>query len=251
MVALQSPPAGIPHNFESAAPQKAAVSSDVLGWLTREESAHLLGVAVQTIKNYERRGVLHLQHATRRDVRGRVQVVVVHDPKALTKLRETIRGKRDEVPNDTKSWLTRNESTDLLSVCTQTLKNYERQGKLHPIRVPRRDARGHEQLVVVYDPKELAKLPRGSGRPFGPREPGELNARANELFAQGKNVSEVVIELRETSDKVRELHDRWLDDSKATLVISNEAKGALENMLGPFTGVAELVELVTAKLAVK
>ena len=133
-----------------------------------------------------------------------------------------------------------------MGVSTQTLKNYEIRGDLHPRRARRRDARGHEQLVVVYSPKELSKLPRGRGLSF-PREPQELNARAYELFEQGKSVREAVIALRETSDTVRDLRSRWLDDDGADIVITAEARKALETVVGPFEDVTELVTLLTTK----
>jgi hypothetical protein len=222
--------------------------SETEGWLTREESGRLLGVAVSTIKNYERRGLLCPQRVSRQDTKGREHVVVMHDPRELTKLRDKLqeltRPTKSANTIDTSTWLTRNESTDALSISIQTLKNYEERGLLHPARVPRRDARGHEQVVVVYDPKELAKLPRGIGRPFSPREPGEIYARCFEMFEQNRAFSDVVIEMRQTSDKVHELYERWLDDSRAIWVLNDEAKKALAQVLGPFASVTELVTLV-------
>jgi DNA-binding transcriptional MerR regulator len=223
-------------------------STSESGLLTRDESAQLLGVAVQTIRNYERKGLLHPLRILRR-CNGRDRLVIVHDPRELLKARKKLQDQpqsKDAI--DTSTWLTRNESTDMLSISTQTLKNYEQRGMLHPLRVPRRDARGHEQHVVVYDPKELLKLPRGIGRPFiSPREPGEIDARCYEMFDQGKTFREIVIALRQTSDNVRMLHERWLDDRGADMVITAEAKEALEAVVGPFTDVTELVMLV-AKL---
>ena len=88
----------------------------------------------------------------------------MYDPQALHALHETIKKKAKAfavamASTDTSSWYTRNQSIDMLRVSTQTLKNYERQNKLHPLRALRRDIRGHQQNVVVYDPKELARLP--------------------------------------------------------------------------------------------
>lgn len=180
---------------------------------------------------------------------GRPQIVVVYDPRELTKVRDTLQLKsKPEGAKDTSTWLTRNECADLMSVSTQTLKNYEQRGLLHPLQVPRKDSRNHEQMVVIYDPKELVRLPRGLGKPFATREVGELNARAYELFAQGKAVWEIVIELRETSEKIRDLYEKWLDDSLAKLVITPQAKEALEVVLGPFADVTEMVALVMTKI---
>jgi hypothetical protein len=176
--------------------------------------------------------------------------VVLHDPKELAKLSE-LRQPRRDVTSDTSTWWTRNESASFLSLSTQTLKNYEHDGKLHPLRVPRQDARGHEQVVVVYDPKELAKLPRGAGKFFAPQGPGELNASAYTLFEAGKSISQIVIELRQPSDTIHDLHAKWIDDGGADIVISPEARKALEILVGPFKDVTELVELVTEKLKVE
>jgi hypothetical protein len=242
MVTSDIPLANNPRKEGALPPQKNRFES----WLTREESAHLLGVTVQTIKNYEKKNLLYPQRVPR-NINGREQIVVVHDPQSLSALNETLRKKvKHDAATDTSGWLTRNQSTDMLRVSTQTLKNYERQGKLHPIRARREDTRGHDQSVVVYDPKELAKLPRGLGR-FSPRETGEIQARCFEMFEQGKSFSEIVVAMRETSDTIHELHERWLDDGGSRLVISDTAKGALETVLGPFADITELVERVIAK----
>lgn len=149
---------------------------------------------------------------------------------------------------DTSAWLTRNEAADVLNVSANTLRNYEGRGLLHPLRVPRIDAMKHEQIVVVYDPRELAKLPRGIGRSLVAKNPGEIAARAFELFREGKSNEEVVIEVREEPDKIDDLRLKWLDASGANLVITPEAKIALEKIVGPFASVAEFVERCVAKL---
>jgi DNA-binding transcriptional MerR regulator len=150
-------------------------------------------------------------------------------------------------PPDTSTWLTRNESSDLLTVSTQTLANYQRRGLLHPQYVVRADVHGQRHRVTVYDPKELAKLPR-FGR-LSPHEPGEVTARACELFREGKTNEEVIIELRETFDRIQELREKWMDASSAALVISPGAKESFEKIVGPFKSVADLLEIVTKKLA--
>lgn len=148
---------------------------------------------------------------------------------------------------DTRAWLTRNESVDLLNISVQTLRNYEQRGLLHPLRVPRKDPRGREQSAIVYDPRELANLPRGIGRPLASqREPGETAARAFEFFDEGKPMREIVRELREQPDVVQALHDKWLDMGGADLVISPGAKMELERTLGTFETVAELIEKASA-----
>lgn len=125
-----------------------------------------------------------------------------------------------------------------------TIANYEREGKLHPQYVYRADSRGIEHRVAVYDPKELTPLRHPDLRPLAIREPGEVAARSFELFNQGKTLRDVVIELRETPDQVRQLHESWLDSGGADLTITPIAKEALEKVLGPFTSVADLLTLV-------
>lgn len=136
----------------------------------------------------------------------------------------------------------------MLNVSANTLKNYEGRGLLHPLRVPRLDAMKHEQSVVVYDPRELAKLPRGIGRSLVAKTPGEIAARAFELFREGKSNEEVVIEVREEPDKVDDLRLKWLDAGGSNFVVTPEAKSALEKIVGPFSSLAELIERCTKKL---
>ena len=101
--------------------------------------------------------------------------------------------------------------------------------------------------MIVYDPKELAKIPK-AGHQLYSRDSGELASKAFQLFEEGQNNREIVIKLRVTPDEVRELRERWQDDGGAGLVINSVAKGMLEKMLGPFTDVADLVDLVTKKV---
>ncbi len=150
----------------------------------------------------------------------------------------------ETVQTDLGSWLTRNESADLLRRSVTTIANYEREGKLHPQYVYRPDSRGIEHRVAVYDPKELMPLRHPDLRPLAIREPGEVAARSFELFNQGKTVRDVVIELRETPDQIRQLHESWLDSGGADLTITSIAKDALEKLVGPFTSIADLLALI-------
>lgn len=149
---------------------------------------------------------------------------------------------------DTSGWLTRNQSADLLKMSVTTIANYERRGKLHPRYAYRADSRGIEHHVAVYDPEELTRLPRSAlyHHP-ATREPGEIAARAFELFNQGVSIRDVLIELRETPDRVHELHERWLDMGGADLTITKIAKEAFEKLVGPFSDVAGLLSLIAAR----
>lgn len=152
----------------------------------------------------------------------------------------------------TDGWLTRYEASDVLRCSLQTLKNYEDRKFLHPQQAVRRDRSGIERMMLVYNPKELAELPSRNpgGQPrIAIREPGEQAARAFELFRQGRELDEIVIELRETPDRIDQLHERWLDHTKARFVITPEAKEAFERIVGSFNDVPALIELVRKKLS--
>ena len=97
---------------------------------------------------------------------------------------------------DTSAWLTRHEASAMLSVSEQTLANYERSGKLHPQYTYRPDRHTIERRVVVYDAGELTTL--RACRPHNhnavaPRDPGEVGARAFELFREGRAREAVVV----------------------------------------------------------
>jgi hypothetical protein len=146
--------------------------------------------------------------------------------------------------------MTRNEASDMLSCSQQTLANYERRGDLHPQSAYRSDGRGVEHRVIVYNPHELKKLAIKLRRHvLQPRDPGEMAARAFELFREGKTLEEAVVSLRMQPDEVTVLHEKWMDMGGANLVISPTAKETLEKAIGPFESVTELVERV-AKLKV-
>lgn len=155
-----------------------------------------------------------------------------------------VQRKNTKTDPDLDKWLSRNEAADLIGVSGVTLANYERKGILHPRKVWRPDRRGVPHELIVYDPHELAKIPRRSNSHLTPRDPGEMAARCFEMFDRGATLREVVIDQREHPDKVRDLQDKWLDMGGANLVISPSAKEMLEEVLGAFTSVAELVERV-------
>jgi hypothetical protein len=168
------------------------------------------------------------------------------DPSKNQKRDPKIRPRQEieTVQTDLGSWLTRNDAADLLRRSVTTIANYERDGRLHPRHVYRADSRGIEHRVAVYDPKELMPLRNPELRSHATRDPGEIAARSFELFNQGKTVCDVVIELRETPDQVRQLHESWLDSGGADLTITPVAKEALEKVVGPFATVADLLSVL-------
>jgi len=101
--------------------------------------------------------------------------------------------------------------------------------------------------MYVYDPKELAAIPR-LGRDQA-RAPGAVAARCFELLREGTPLDEIVIDLRETPEKVTELREQWLDMGGAAFVVSPTARAVLEKIVGPFANIAELIERVTVLAA--
>jgi hypothetical protein len=146
--------------------------------------------------------------------------------------------------DDLATWLDRNAACDLLNTTRMTLDAHERAGRLHPKKALRADRRGQERFLYVYDPQELAKIPQRGRSDL--RAPGETAARAFELFAEGMPLDAILMELREQPAKIKELHEEWLDMSGARLVISPAAKASLEQLVGAFVDVAELLERVKA-----
>lgn len=152
---------------------------------------------------------------------------------------------RKNLPADIEHWLDRNQVSDLIGISVSTIQNLERRDKLHPLRVVRADSHGTERLMYVYDPREVMKIPR-TDRALIVRTPGEVAARAFELMDHGKTMREIVIDLREDPDKVRELKERWLDMGGSERVIAPPAWHRLEELVGPFGSVTELVERIEA-----
>ena len=250
MVNSPRPPVETPDKEPSAEAQKKATIQNLSDWMPRDAAARLMGVAIQTIITYEKRGLLHPLQDRRRDRRGREHLVNVLDPQELLALRKKLKSKQVNPDGsiDTSCWYTRNEACDCMSISVQTLKNYEAKGLIHPMKAERVDPLGRQQTVVVYDPDELSRVARGVGRLFTPKNAGDAEAQVYALIEQGLSVREIVVALRETSERVRELRERWENDGGADLIITTEAKKALEALVGSFKDVTELVKLVTAAL---
>jgi hypothetical protein len=145
--------------------------------------------------------------------------------------------------SELKAWLSRTDIEDMLHVTYATIKAWEGRGFLHPRKMDRIDSMGRIRNIWVYDPQEVAKLPR-KHHPYVQPPEGEIAARAYELFGQGMSFREVVVAVRQTPEQVRALHEKWLDDGGADLVITPAAKDMLVAKVGDFGSVAELVERV-------
>ena len=152
-----------------------------------------------------------------------------------------------EIQPDTSTWMTRHASAEFLGKSVTTIANYERRGKLNP-RDDYRITNGFEQLVKVYDPKQLVALRKYSApsrdKSKDPKDPGELAASCFELLDQGRTLREIVVALRETPEQISVLRESWLDAGGASITITSIAKERLEKAVGEFSGVADLVILV-------
>lgn len=152
----------------------------------------------------------------------------------------------DLSPVDVTGWLTANQAIDLLGCSRVTLDRYARQGHIRPAKA-RRDP-GSVREVFVYCPAELARLPR-KYRGTIPSEAGELAARVFELFEKGHPDRAIVLELRQTPQKINELRMEWLDGGGSHIVVAGEAKAAIAEMLGEdFGSVAELIAKLRVRL---
>ncbi len=159
---------------------------------------------------------------------------------------DRVRPKKKEI--DLGTWISRVEAARLAGVTVNTIINWQADDKVRAVVDYRPDRGGSERRQWVYDSKEIVKLRRPEVS-MRSREPGETAARAFELFRDGKPDTEVVIALRESPDAVRTLRDQWLDMGGAALVINPAGHRALEEVVGPFKDVVELVERVIALAA--
>lgn len=148
---------------------------------------------------------------------------------------------------DTSTWPTCAQAADLLGRSPNTIRNWERRGKLHPVRVERRNESGGPSEVLVYDPEELGRLPRRKPDP-SQVDPGEVAARAFEAFDAGRSVRQVVVALRIPPAEADELHEWWTAQGGSEVVVNQAAQAELERFVGPFVGVAGLVERLEALL---
>ncbi len=99
--------------------------------------------------------------------------------------------------------LTRSQVAARLGVGLTTVRRLEKTRRLHP----KRGKRGF--LFRVEDVDRLrATYPRHM-RPIQEATPGEIAARAFELFEQGKGLRDVVISLRQSPEAVRELYRQY------------------------------------------
>lgn len=154
--------------------------------------------------------------------------------------------KRDEGDVNTDSWLTANQVSDMRSISLVTVANYKRANRLKPRRAMRLLRNGSTKEVEVFDPQEVANLPRRPGSYL--QSPGELAARAFEMFDEGLALKDVVVELKAEPGQVSLLFDQWSELGGSEFVIGKAAREELGRLVGPFEGVADLVQRIADRI---
>ena len=128
----------------------------------------------------------------------------------------------------------------MAAVTYNTIVNWVKAGRLHPQTEMRLLPNGQRREVKVFNQAELLKILQRRD----PNEPGELAARAYELFEEGRSNNQLVIALRQLPERIEELHDQWMEGGASEYVITPFARRELERLLGPYVGVAEIVQRV-------
>lgn len=91
----------MPSNGSIPAPAKKALSvdaPDISGWLTRQEVCDLLTTSIQTIKSWEKRGLLHPRIRVGRRGRGHSQMV--YDPHEIARLPMSVKRRAFDNPGE-------------------------------------------------------------------------------------------------------------------------------------------------------
>jgi hypothetical protein len=137
--------------------------------------------------------------------------------------------------------LTRAEAAHELGVSVSTVRRLER-SCLHPM--------VESDGSHVVDAEEVRALARARADSRVPLSPGELAARACELFREGRGVVDVVIALRQPFDVVREWQNSYIAESGSLVVsevLAQQMKEAFFVENEPFTaqGLFQLLERLT------
>lgn len=153
---------------------------------------------------------------------------------------------------DRDNWLTVRQISESLAVSENTVRMWVNRGIVKNVaKAQRRGRNGALFWCDVFDPQEIAALDakRRRGAPAPPTDAGEIAACAFELFDRGDEDRKVVVKLRQRPEVVSGLREQWLDMGGAQIVITQEAREALEGLLGPFEDVADLVRVVRSRVA--
>ena len=184
----------------------APVVPESRDWLTRYEASDRLSCSLQTLANYERKGLLHPQRSYRVDGRGHERLVIVYSPDDVGKL--AVRMNRGTIfPRDAGE------------VTGRAFDLFE-EGK--------RDREVIRELrLTVEATQDLREKWKDAG--------------ATEIVVTEK-AKEALVKIVGPFDSVTDLVD-WL---QSVVVIAPGTKRALERLVGPFTTAVDLVERVTA-----
>ena len=143
--------------------------------------------------------------------------------------------------------LTRRQVADLLSVNIATVHDWEKAGLITAYLRPAPEGQTGPSMVTVYDPNQIVAMPARRRKRLID-DPGELHARAFELFDRGRSLRQVVIELRRKADEIEALYEQWLDFGGAVYVLNEAARDELARFVGPFETVDQLLVAVREKL---
>lgn len=147
---------------------------------------------------------------------------------------------------DTSTWLTREQASDLLGVSIQSLRNWETRGYLT---VGKKRSAHYQRDVTVYDPDELARMPRRLYKMASPKlDAGEIDARVFQLLDAGKCLREIVVEVRIPYAQAEHLREQWLDAGGYEIKIAPAIKAELERLFGAFETPGDLCRLARAKI---
>lgn len=128
----------------------------------------------------------------------------------------------------------------MLNVTGRTLERHADNGLLHPV-IAR--AQHTNRPALYYDPQELKHVPkRGLSND---KLPGEIAARAFEMFEDGTLIRDVVIAQRLDPRDAEDLYQQWLELGGSTLAISVDGCARLSKILGAdITSEDRLIECV-------
>lgn len=145
------------------------------------------------------------------------------------------------------TWLTRLQASDLLRVSHDAIREWEKQGKLHG-RSRARTGKG-PSMETVYDPREIVKLATVRIAQIPKRaDPGEVAARAFEMFGRDHSMHEVVVELRRAPAEVKALYQEWLELGGTACVVTEKHRELLVALVGEFETVSDLVEIIERRM---
>lgn len=144
-------------------------------------------------------------------------------------------------------YLTRYEASDMLGCSIMTIKAWVRKDFIKEYHGPHPDSRGNIKVQALYDPTELAKMPRRMRTPA--RDQGESAARAFEMFETGTPIREVVMGVRELPGRVNEWFAEWSKGGGAAITVDEAVREQLRPLIGPFEDAQGLVAGVRALAA--